>query len=271
MKTKLFFIGTAFALIFMASCDRFRDLQDLTGGWGATKDLTLARTMFDDIYRQVSDEARNNDTIRTATCADVDVQFTTGTTFPAVITITFDSTATCDDLRRRSGQIRATFSGRWRDAGTTVDIELINYYVDGNRVEGTKRITNLGQVNGHTRFQDVVTGGRVIDANGREISYDATVFYDWIAGEPSMLVWEDDIYEITGDGDGLDGDGNAFTMEITSPLRFEAGCLPWRVTRGIIEITPTGYATRSVDFGSGTCDGNVVASVGSYSININIP
>jgi hypothetical protein len=73
------------------------------------------------------------------------------------------------------------------------------------------------------------------------------------------------VYLITGSANGVNRDGLAYTMQITSPLRKEI-CCRWLVS-GTININPSGMLTRTIDFGNGACDQNASITIAGYTFN----
>lgn len=75
----------------------------------------------------------------------------------------------------------------------------------------------------------------------------------------------DDVWEVTGSADGINTDGRAFDVDITTTLRVQ-WCEPYiEVTQGIVEIQPEDLKLRTVDFGDGTCDNEATAAIGNKS------
>jgi hypothetical protein len=81
----------------------------------------------------------------------------------------------------------------------------------------------------------------------------------WVEGSSTATPW-DDAYEITGGATGINRNGIAYSMSISTPLRAEIGC-PWLVS-GVVTITPDENESRVVDFGSGDCNNGFTVTVG---------
>jgi len=78
----------------------------------------------------------------------------------------------------------------------------------------------------------------------------------------------DDVYEITGDGNGTTRNDIDYTLEISTPLRVQLDCR-W-ITEGIITLTPEGYQDRVLDYGDGECDNKARVTIGEYDETITL-
>lgn len=196
-------------------------------------------------------------------------------TFPNTMTIDFGTGCTSYLGINRSGKVMATFTGPYATAGTVITITTDNYYVNGNKVEGTKTVTNSGLNDaGNIVFDIIVTDGLITLATGETISWDAARTREWVEGAGTPEI-EDDAYLIS-DGTGADyaasginRNGTPFTAHIAEPLRKELDCL-W-ITSGVLEVTPDGLLTRSLDYGDGACDDQATLTIGGWSSDITLP
>jgi hypothetical protein len=170
-----------------------------------------------------------------------------------------------DGLARR-GKLNVTFTGPYSDPGTVVTITPDGFHVNDHLLQGTKTITNAGQNDqGQTYFTVVVDGTVTAPDGSWTSSHDYQRTRTWIEGESTAQII-DDVYLITGGGNGINRNGLPFTLNITIPLRVELDC-PWIVS-GVQEVTPQGLTTRIINFGDGTCDSTVSISVGNFTFNI---
>ncbi len=184
------------------------------------------------------------------------------TATPHVLTIDFGTTnCTCNDGKNRRGQIIVTYTGHYRDAGSTHTITFNNYYVNDNHVEGTKTVTNNGlNTAGNITFS-ISVDGQITKTNGDVITHVASHTREWTEGS-STLVWNDDVYLITGSSHGTkttsSGSTN-YTAEINTALKRALSC-HW-FESGVITITPAGHPARIIDYGSGTCDDQAIVTI----------
>ena len=78
------------------------------------------------------------------------------------------------------------------------------------------------------------------------------------AGDPITYVY--------GTASGVNRQGRAFTLNIpsTTPLVKRKSCQ--FVQKGIMDLTPDGFKTRTVDFGNGTCDDDATFTVNGNTV-----
>jgi uncharacterized membrane protein len=182
------------------------------------------------------------------------------TSNPKTVLIDFGTNeCTGNDGRVRKGILHITYTGRYREAGTVITITPENYSVNGNLIEGQKTIENLGlNNNGQLHYSIAVSGTVTAPGNAWTISWTANRIRTWLEGQNTASVW-DDVYEISGNGSGVNRNGVPYTTTITQALRAEIGC-PWLVS-GKVTIQPEDYATRFIDFGDGACDSGFTVTV----------
>jgi hypothetical protein len=192
---------------------------------------------------------------------------------PKTITIEFDATGNgclCDDWdgKYRKGKIIASWSGKYRDAGTVITVATQDYYVNGNKHEYAKSVTNNGfNTAGHLTFSINVTQAKVTYTDGTFSQWVSTRTREWMEGEPTLTPY-DDVYSITGTASGTSRNGTPFTVTITNPLDVALSC-KW-IRKGTIVIQPDGLPSRTLDFGNGTCDSQATVEINGTTYNINL-
>ena len=276
MKTKRILLNgmlvAAIAGMVLTSCKKEeKEDQDTS----TASENAVAEQTFDDASN-ISDEAANGsvssfkqgnpDAILLSSCAQVRLD-TASNANPDTITVTFGtgtypalSNCLCADGRYRRGQIIITYSGRYRDSASTHTISFNNFYVNDNQVLGTKTVTNMGHNSaGHLTFNVAVSGQIILAGNGGTITWNSTRTREWLSGENTPIIRIDDVYGITGSADGTGTKGNSFTATITKQLKVKLDCR-W-ITEGIIDITPSGKATRTINFGDGSCDNKATITI----------
>ncbi|MCD6066854.1 MAG: lipoprotein precursor [Bacteroidetes bacterium] len=177
-------------------------------------------------------------------------------------TLTMDWGAGCTDIDGvfRSGKLVTTFSKSYDSVGCVITITPTNYKVGNIIYSGTIRVTRLAGGNTPS-FRTEVLNGHCHTANW-DIDFltDKTITYQQgynTPGDPS-----DDIIQITGNSSGKNREGRTFTVAVKTPLVKKASC-KW-IQQGTVDITPDGLKTRTVDFGSGSCD-----NTGTFTVNGN--
>lgn len=247
------------ALIFYASCKK----NETPNYSQIALEASLAESAFTDVFTKVDDESKNGnfrDSVGKRefayrsladTCAIITLN-TNGGSFPMTLTIDFGSGCTTGSITRK-GKIICTYTGPYRDSSSRVIVELDNYYVDGFKVEGSHVITNNGRnAGGNLSYSVDVSNGRITKPDGGIITWESKRTNEWVEGENTVLSWCDDVYHISGYGQGTTANGHDYRLDITSPLVKKICCF-W-VTQGSISLHVDGSQVASVDYGSGTCD-----------------
>jgi hypothetical protein len=240
----------------MVSCRRDRDKND-----NSAVDNSNAENLFSDMFKVVDDVSAQQEGIREDNIGCIDTIIVDTTAWPRTILIDFgQDQCVGEDGRVRNGQIMVSFTGRYRDEGTVITVTPQNYKVNGYELEGTKVITNLGtNSQGFLHYSIAVDGSITAPGNIWTTSWTSSRVRTWVAGSSTLTPW-DDAYEITGSASGINRNGIAYNMSITTPLRAEIIC-PWLVS-GVITITPEENEARVVDFGSGDCNNGFTVTIG---------
>lgn len=163
----------------------------------------------------------------------------------------------------RKGKINITTAKKWKKYGNTLTVDLIGYMANTVNYTGQVQITRLDSL---TLTTNIINGHCT---NGTwNIDYAGTKTMKQIAGFSTKLDASDDIYSITGNSSGKNREGRNFTTSITSALIKKTNC-KW-LTSGTLELTPDGFATRIVDFGSGTCDDDATFTVNGQTVSFKL-
>lgn len=255
--------------LFTVSCNRKG--KDTDNDTEMSSDNALAEFSYNDALN-IADEASTLNTgdnlgsYKTASnCATVTHDTTTT---PRTITVDFGATnCLCNDGRNRRGVILVSYTGKYKDAGSTHTISFNNYYVNDNHIMGSKTVTNMGLNASNQSYFNISVTGKIIKANTTDsIMWNSTRTRTWIQGEATQP-WADDVYEITGSGSGQNKNG-AFTMTIIQPLVKELGC-QW-ITSGKVELQPAGKLLRTIDFGNGGCDNTATVLINGNTYTITL-
>lgn len=163
----------------------------------------------------------------------------------------------------RKGKINITTAKKWKMYGNTITVDLVGYKVNTVSYSGQVKITRVDSV---TLTTEVING---YCTNGTwNIEYAATKTMKQIAGFSTKLDASDDVYSITGSSNGKNREGRTFTTTITSALIKKTNC-KW-LSSGTLELIPNGFATRTVDFGSGTCDDDATFTVNGQTVSFKL-
>lgn len=176
------------------------------------------------------------------------------------LTIDFGTTnCVCRDGKSRRGKILVSYTGKYKEAGSVHTITFDSYYVNDNKIEGSKTVTNKGLNSSNMPYWEITANGTVQLADGAGIvTWSSTRTRTMTAGYATPT-WTDDEYDITGSATGTSAKGVKFTTTITTALHKKIGC-KW-FTSGIVEHTPDGKPKRTVDYGNGTCDDQATVTV----------
>lgn len=202
---------------------------------------------------------RTNEDDETLACADVIRD-------PDNNRITIDFGESCEGRggRVRSGRIVITYTDKRYIPGATRTVTFEDFFIDGVQIEGTRTMTNVSATeNDNPRFNIVLAGGRVTFEDGTFATREANHTRTWMrSGSPLT-----DEGVIEGSASGLDRNGSAYSITITTPLVYKRSC---HVTRAFIPVEGVqeiikGDNSGSIDYGDGTCDNIVTVTVNGVS------
>lgn len=255
---------TAFSLaVTISACKKDKnETFDLADDARIAYDNSVAEASFDNVssvadegYR-IAENSSGNTTSFIAGSITNCLTITLDTVSnPRILMLDFGTTdCLCKDGNYRRGKIIISYTGHYRDSGHQHTITFDNYYINFNKIDGTKTVTNNGRNNsGNLWFSITVNGSVTIDPQysfnqtGGTITYTSNRTREWIAGE-NTFAWNDDIYLISGTASGSTTSGKSYSLATQNgqPLRLEIG-FPHFVS-GILEITPQGKSTRYIDY-----------------------
>jgi hypothetical protein len=177
------------------------------------------------------------------------------------------SNCDCNDGKTRRGKIVTTFTGSYLAQGTILTHTPVAYYVNDILIEGTKTVENMGLNANGKPFFNVTVDGQATFTTGETMTYESSRVRTWTAGFTTPIYRWDDTYEITGTASGTHSNGNSFTSQVLSPVGINMGCgFP---VSGIIDFTPAGLPTRTIDYGNGTCDLTFTVTVNGNTYTFN--
>lgn len=159
----------------------------------------------------------------------------------------------------RTGTVVVVSTGHWKtlnpDSGY-VDITFSGYKVGLVTYTGKIHITRPTL----TSIRTVVTNGHC-SAGTWNIDY---------AADKTVSVDANLTASIYGTSSGTNRAGVGFTVNTpqSSPLIKKVDC-KW-ITSGVLELTPAGRKTRTVDYGNGTCDNKATFTVNGNTISFDM-
>lgn len=267
---KIFFALLSLSIL-ISSCGKGKKNKETI----CTEDNNKADICFNDIFNITSTEVQaveeaeginKNESILASlsdSCASITYSLDEDSTYIDTLIVDYGNNTTCTTNGRvRRGKLNIYLTGRFREAGTVTTIVPEDFYVDDHKVEGQKVITNNGLVGGLNWSFDVdVTNGQITNPDGNTFQWECSRTNIW-------RILEGEI-GISGVANGVNRNGVPFDLVVTQELVIMQGC-QW-ITSGIFELTPEDLATRTVDYGSGTCDNNVTVTINNNLYNINLP
>ncbi len=263
MKKQILFFSvlTVIALFFSACEKTVEPVEDIDHTMVTEEDLTTAEDLVEDTESLVEDivSSRDFDTECPSVTVEHEVE---GEEFPKTVTIDFGEACEGPNGRVRSGQIIVYQTGKLRLPGTSRTTTFQDFFIDEVQKIGTLTKQNNTDDAGNFSFTHTTEITMIFpNPDGDEpiqTSWYATRTKTQVAGADTPLFIWDNIFEITGQSNGVNRKGDQFSSEILEghPLVRRLNCR-WLVS-GIQETTTTptdGEArTRSIDYGDGTCD-----------------
>lgn len=230
----------------------------------------LDLSLFDDpgsqlISNGVGSEISNSTNTISTGCKNVTIN-PTGNAFPKTITIDFGQG--CDEGGRvRKGKMIVVYTGKMKENGSTITTTYDNFYVNDDKVEGSKTIVNNGpNANGKVSFTVTVNHTRTF-AKGGSAKHNSVKTFTWMEGFASNNPL-DDIFAITGAESGSDSNGKTFSTTTLKPLIKKVAC-PFMVA-GRLQVNKSGRPSQVIDFGEGECDAKAVVTVNGVSKEISL-
>lgn len=271
MKTLHRFLLTAGMMIsmvlFFSACNK--DDSFLTSDEGQTvlddalmdatdQDIMTFADQYDDMLDNLN--LKSGEAILSDTCPVV-THYISGDT--VILTVDFGNGCTDRNDNVRSGKIIVKRIGHYRYLGFLKIIELQNFHVNGNLIEGTRIVENMGlNENGHYYFSVTLRNGKITTSDGAVMTREYTRTREWVAGAETRNVWDDE-YLITGYATGTNFRGFSYSRTIVEPLHVKMACR--FIVSGVIEVKIGDKEPVIIDYGDGECDNKVTISKGSES------
>lgn len=259
MKTKnLFILLIAFlgGTLMFSSCEKENNPIS-NADMDLAEDEVLTEAIFDDIM-ETADIAMNyagdfflKSSVVVDSCPNIMIEDSIDNI--RIITIDYGDGCTGFYGNTRAGVIKIVLNGRYMDMNSVRIITLIDYYINGIHVEGTKTVTNKGRnENQNLSFDIELTGGKITTPGGIVITREFSHTREWVHGSATPRIIWDDIYFISGSASGTTFKGDAYSRTITNPLEWAASCR--FLKSGTVLIEMEGKLPITIDYGNGMCD-----------------
>lgn len=270
-KTLLLLLFVAGCSIMIWSCSK-EAVVEPGYYYGTAEDIGLDDNMFEDAG-DWSDMCMGDDGFKQSVADTVfKDQCVTAlldtTVHPKKLIIDFGpANCLCSDNRYRRGKIIVSFTGGYFDEETVITHTFDNYYVNDNKVMGSRTTVNKGRNTSGKMYWDVYVNGTVEKANnGGTTTWNSTRTRTWIIGEGEpQSNWE---FEISGSATGCCSDGYIYSCIITQNLLKKSSC-KWMVS-GKLEILPKGYSQIELDYGNGTADNIVTVTINGSTQSLEL-
>lgn len=253
-----FLFSFLFLSLLISSCsksirDKDTDLTSVEDQLKAEAAINDVFTIVDNIIKTESGFYRSSG-FSIPACAIVTKDTTSS---PKRLQIDFGSSNCLSDNKNRRGKIIALFYGKFKYAGSKIEISFDNYYLNDYPLSGFLTIYNKGE-NTHNHYVYSVTSKDMgLGSDKGTIYYDISQSYEWSSGDTTITV-SDDVYYLKGSGKGISSRGGTFTCEITDSLKLANSCA--NITSGNLTHTPGNLSKRKLNYGSDNCDATVSIS-----------
>lgn len=253
MKAYKTILVLSLAICFIGCRDSDRDKDtsiNSCADFGAGQSFSL------DVFKLIHQAALSSKGITNANLTNTGTLFGCDTiivdtvSIPMTITLQFNPGCTSGG-NTREGEIVASFSSKYDNLGTQVNISFTNYSFNGHPISGTQRFTFNGVLNTNPTYGVTTTAMEIRDTiNNRTLLFSGNQTLAITSGE-STASFSDDTYSLSGSATGRAYAGNDFTARIDENLILKGSCT-W-VSAGTATISPENKQPRDLDFGS-SCD-----------------
>lgn len=190
---------------------------------------------------------RNTEKSLTSACATVTMD--PATTFPKTFYVDFGAGCTTNGIIRK-GKLKITFSAKITETNSTMTVERLNYYVNGNKVEGKIVYKNI-TTSSTPEWTRTVTDGIFTDTKGDVYLNSGYYSVKQTAGTTTVEL-TDNSYEMTaGTHTVSKQNGGKITLTVVEPIVKNYSCE--YVSKGKLKVEST-LMSGTIDYGNGDCD-----------------
>ena len=278
MKVQNFFVAL-FLIVFISSCNQ-DDKKELTLDEIANViEVIYSDEVFNEVDADVEDDVEELDSKDYVSSSsksagnEVNITISQGT-FPKTITFDYGSgftryTLSGTDSIVKKGTVTAVLSDTLRKTGSEMTITYgDDFYVNDVKVEGERKLTNLGISDSTISYSVEVKNGKLTTPEGLTYTRETTQQRVWKGNTP--LNWQDNELTITGTATGTNWFDQKYTRTVTEELQLKR-CVNqfyrWTIIKGKMNIE-IDYKTYLVDFGTGDCDRIVEVSTENASRSV---
>ena len=154
----------------------------------------------------------------------------------------------------RSGKIEITHTGlRWEYGSETV-IELIDFAIDGRKVEGIRTMKNLTEPGSEGIIHSIsLENGKMTFRDGQVMERNSERIRTWYRDRLNPM---QDSIKVTGESSGMNRNGMQYKMQITEALLYKRECRAGSVRIPVQgeKVVETANNTFTFRYGTGDCD-----------------
>lgn len=168
----------------------------------------------------------------------------------------------------RTGKWRLTFRGGGiKKPGSSLLMELLNYKLSTVTYAADSVVFKSGGMNNGIYTYTISVYNAVCTASTWTISYSSTKAVQVDTKNTSDPA-DDVLTVVSGNASGKNREGRNFSVTINN-LTKPANCK--YITKGTVQISPSGISTRTIDYGDGTCDdkANITVNGNTFQITLN--
>ncbi|MBS1737182.1 MAG: hypothetical protein JSS98_11350 [Bacteroidetes bacterium] len=180
--------------------------------------------------------------------------------FPKTVTLDFGSGCLGKDGKLRKGKIVSIFTGPMLIPGSKASVTFVDYSVDSFAIAGTMTIQNTSLSNKQAWRSEIIDGKITNTQSGFWRKYAGVKERVQIEGNGTPLYPLDDVFQITGNANGSNSNGNVWSSTIINPVIKKFTCF-WR-SKGTVQINRNNNtAVAILDYGDGTCDNKATLTI----------
>lgn len=191
-------------------------------------------------------------------------------TFPKTITIDFGTEGIIGKRGNMlKGKLIVVISDRMWKVNSSKTITFDNFYVNENKITGSKTITNKGLNAERNPYSTISVKDTVTRADGTQVIWTSERTRERIDNGGTPLNYTDDKFSITGSSSGVNAKGVAYTMVIepTNPLIAYNNYRHF--VKGSVTIS-TEKRTALMDYGDGTKDDKATVTINGVTKEIRL-
>jgi hypothetical protein len=196
------------------------------------------------------------------------------TTFPKTICVNFGTGFIDKRGNTLKGKIYVIISNRMGVTGSTRKLEYSGFFINDNQLKGSKTVTYLGSnrqvtdnVVTETPSWSISVKDTIVRADGTKLIWNSERVRTRISNNATPLLYWDDIYSITGNANGVNAKGTAYTVEITKPLILKGG---WKFFVEGTVLTTYDKRTAVLDYGNGDKDAKATLTINGVTKDISL-